>query len=181
MITTMKKSSMFTVFLGREAHQIADKFCQLHSDFAKAQRVYLNTLAVYAVNYYLQCLRVETDLEASDSWDAVMQTLLDVSDLVVKGKGKLACRCVMPGDDWVQLSEDMLDSLCCVAVKIDGEMKQGKVLGFTDKVTDKKVFVSELRPIYELPEYLRKCEFDGNHNSSEKKISASYIKSVETD
>ena len=144
MLMEKRKTKVFTVNLGREAHQIADKFCQEHPEFTKAKQVYRNSLAV-------------------------------------KDKGRLACCCVMPGDDWVQLSEDMLDSLCCVAVDIDGEMKRAKLLGFTDNVTEKKVFVSELRPIYELPEYLRKCEFGENHNPSENKFSASYVKSVKTD
>jgi hypothetical protein len=58
-----KEASNFTVSVLRPAHQLAEKFCQHQSNLQKAEQVYLNTLAVYAVNYHLQCLGFETDWE----------------------------------------------------------------------------------------------------------------------
>ena len=74
----------FTVLLTLSAHSRAKEFGYHQSDPQKAQQVYHNTLAVYAVNYYLRCLEFETNLEASDSYNLVMQTLMDIADLEVK-------------------------------------------------------------------------------------------------
>ena len=84
----MKEDSLypltFTVLLSLTAHSKAKEFGRHQSNLQKAQQVYHNTLAVYAVNYYLRCLEFETNLEASDSYNLVMQTLMDIADLEVK-------------------------------------------------------------------------------------------------
>ena len=73
----------FTVPLALSAHARAEQFQRYQSKPDKAKQVYLNTLAVYAVNVYLECRGFETDLEQSASSDPVMQMLMDVADLVV--------------------------------------------------------------------------------------------------
>ncbi|WP_414582277.1 DUF1822 family protein [Scytonema sp. PCC 10023] len=79
----------FTVTLTLSAHSKAKQFARHQSNPQKAKQVYNNTLAVSAVNFYLQCLGFETDLEKSDSWNPAMQSLMDVADLEVKALGKL--------------------------------------------------------------------------------------------
>jgi hypothetical protein len=157
MPTGINHSSSFLIPLGKEAHEIADYFCQQYSDFAKAEQVYLNTLAVYAVNLCLLSLNIATDLEASDSWNPIMQSRLTVADLVVKGKGKVECCPVMPGEDFIEISEEVLsDRIGYVFVEIDAEMSEGKVLGFLEKVNETKLSLLTLLSLDDLPAYLEK-------------------------
>ena len=58
---------LFTVPLSFEAHSIAQHFQRQQSPTQKAKQVYLNTLAVYAVDFYLRCLGFELNPEQSDS------------------------------------------------------------------------------------------------------------------
>lgn len=84
-------SLSFTIPLASDAHRLAERFCAHHRDAQKVRQIYLNTITVYAVNYYLQCLGVETNWEASDSWNPALQTLMNVADLEVVDCGTLEC------------------------------------------------------------------------------------------
>lgn len=85
----------FSVSLALSARSKAKQFGSEQSNPQKATQVYYNTLAVYAVNFYLQCLGFETDLDNSDSWNQLMRSLMDVADLEVKNYCKLECRPVL--------------------------------------------------------------------------------------
>ena len=145
----------FTIALTQTAHQIADQFCQKQSNFQKAEQVYFNTLAVYAVNYYLQCLGFETDWKHSDSWDDVMQSFLNVADLEVKNYGKLECRFVMPEQESVYVPEEVWEGrIGYVVVQLDESLEEAILLGFAPKVSTQELRCSELRSLDELPGYL---------------------------
>ena len=145
----------FTVSLLKPAHQLAEKFCQYQSNLQKAEQVYLNTLAVYAVNYHLQCLGFETDWNQSDSWDSMMQTFLDVADLQVNNYGKLECRPVLPDAEAVYVPEEVWEErIGYVAVQLDESLTEATLLGFAETVSTQQLNLSELRSLEELPEYL---------------------------
>lgn len=76
----------------QSAQQIALQFASEQPNEPKALQVYLNTLAVCAVNNYLRIMDVPTDLTASDSWNPVLRLAADVADLWVIGLGRLECR-----------------------------------------------------------------------------------------
>lgn len=150
-----KKPLTFTVLLARPAHELAEKFCQNQSNLQKAEQVYLNTLAVYAVNYHLQCLGFETDWERSDSWDAIAQTFLDFADLLVKNYGKLECRPVQPDTEVVYVPEEVWEErIGYIAVQLDESLQEATLLGFAETVSTQELALSELRSLDELPEYL---------------------------
>lgn len=150
-----KEPLTFTVGILKPAHQIAEQFCQHQSNLQKAEQVYLNTLAIYAVNYYLQCLGFETDWEKSDSWDSVMQTFLDVADLELKNYGKLECRPVLPNAEALYIPEEVWEErIGYVAVRLDESLEEATLLGFAETVLSQKLALSELRSLEELPEYL---------------------------
>lgn len=145
----------FTVGLALEAHSQAQRFCRYHSNPGKAKQVYLNTLAVYAVNVYLQCQEFETDLEKSSSGDPAMQALMDVADLVVKHCGKLECRPVLPNAEVVSIPAEVWDErIGYIAVQLSESLREATLLGFVEKVAKSKVPLSQLRPLQQLPGYL---------------------------
>jgi hypothetical protein len=145
----------FTVSLLKPAHQLAEKFCQHQSNLQKAEQVYLNTLAIYAVNYHLQCLGFETNWTQSDSWDSMMQTFLDVADLEVNNYGKLECRPVFSDAEAVYVPEEVWEKrIAYVAVQLDESLTEATLLGFAQTVSTQSLNLSELRSLEELPEYL---------------------------
>lgn len=155
MMNPTKDPLTFTVPLTLEAHRIAQQFYQRQSDPRKARQVYLNTLAVYAVNFYLGCLGIETALDASDSWNPVLQTLANLADLEVKGLGKLECRPVLPNERVCQLPPEVLeDRIGYVAVQFDRSLTEATLLGFVSTVVAEEFSLAQLKLLEDLPEYL---------------------------
>ena len=154
-MTNAEVDFVLTMPIGRAAHISAQSLSQQQSDPKKAKQVYLNTLAVYAVNFYFQCLGIETDLAASDIWNPVVQKFMDIADLDVKNIGKLECRWVEPGEDFVTIPADVRsDRIGYIAVEIAASQKEAKFLGFVKKCDREKVPLSELESIDQMLEYL---------------------------
>ncbi len=148
-------SITFPVTLSWEAHHLASQFAQHQHLPEKAQQVYLNTLAVYAVKFYLQCMEIETNLEASDSWNPVMQTLMDVADLEIPNLGKLECRSVLYSSQVVEIPAEVWDDrIGYLAVQFDEAQKEAKILGFVEKVATEELPLSKLRSLEEFINYL---------------------------
>ncbi|HAA27452.1 MAG TPA: hypothetical protein DCE56_06895 [Cyanobacteria bacterium UBA8553] len=146
-----------TIGLGLEAHSQAEQFQRHHGDPLKAKQVYLNTLAVYAVNVYLQRQDLETDLENSASWDSVMQVLMDVADLEVKNRGKLECRPVLTDAEAVCIPAEVWGQrIGYIAVQLSESLREAKLLGFVEKVERPELPLSQLRSLQQLPGYLNK-------------------------
>jgi hypothetical protein len=149
----------FTVPLAFEAHSRAEQFRCHQSNPDKAKQVYLNTLAVYAVNVYLQCRGFETDLEESTSWNPVMQMLMDVADLVVRNRGKLECRPVLPDAEVVGIPAEVWEErIGYVVVQLNESLREATVMGFVEKVAKSELPLSQLRSLEELPRYLNKIK-----------------------
>jgi hypothetical protein len=147
----------FTVPITLSARLHAEKFRTHQSDPDRIGKVYLNTLAVYATHYYLQCLGWETNLEAGDSWNPAMQTLMDVADLVLKDGSRIECRPVLTGAEYVRVpSEVWSDRIGYVAVQIDESLRKATLLGFVDRVGEAKLPLQQLRSLEELPSYLNR-------------------------
>ncbi|MGB7443754.1 MAG: DUF1822 family protein [Coleofasciculaceae cyanobacterium] len=142
---TTKDNLTFTVPLNLAAHRAAQKFHQEHSNQHKAKQVYLNTLAVYAVNFYLGCLGIETSLEESDSWNPIIQTLANTADLLVKDVGKLECLPVLPGEQVCRiLNEVHSERIGYVAVGLNQSLTDAQLLGFTPQVNAAELALSQL-------------------------------------
>ncbi len=151
------ESWTFTVPLALEAHLRAEQFRRYHSNPNKAKQVYLNTLAVYAVNVYLQCQGFETDLEKSASWEPTMQMLMDTADLVVKNCGELECRPVLPNAEIVNIPAEVWEErIGYVAVQLNESLREATLLGFVEKVARPELPLDQLRSLQALSGYLNK-------------------------
>jgi len=148
-------SMTVTVPLFQSAHRLAQQLSQQQSHRRKAKQVYLNTLAVFAVDFYLRCLGIKTDWYASDSWDPVMQAMMDVADLEIPNYGKLECRPVLPETQIVNIpAEVWSDRIGYVAVQLDRTLKTARLLGFVATVATEELLLSQLRPLEDLLEHL---------------------------
>lgn len=148
-------SLTFTVTLGRAAHQLAEQFFD-NQPWYKAKQVYLNTLAIYAVRFYLKCMGIEASWETSDSYDPVMQLLIDTADLEIPNLGKLECRPVLSGSDVVHIPLDgWPERIGYVAVQLDESMREATLLGFVETVSEsEEIPINQLRSLKELRNHL---------------------------
>ena len=124
----------FIVPLSLAAHQIAGQFQS--QDQHHTKQAYLNSLAVYAVDYYLRCLGWEPDRQASATNSPLMQRLLNLADLPIPGLGSLECRPILPGATACEIPlEAWEDRIGYVAVQFDPSLRQAEILGFVPKPT----------------------------------------------
>jgi hypothetical protein len=122
---------------------------------AKGEQVYLNTLSVSFVNYYLLCMGFETDLNKSDSWNVIQQTLMDVADLSLKNLGLLECRPVLSDTQFVYVPPEVQSNrIGYVAVQISKSFREAKLLGFIKQVETDLLPINQLQPLDNLLEYL---------------------------
>ena len=66
---TITESTNIKVSLSPYAHSYAAQFAAEQTTPRKGKHVYLNTLAVYAVNNYLKWLNIPSNLAQSDCWN----------------------------------------------------------------------------------------------------------------
>lgn len=150
-----KDNLIFKVSLTLKAHQLAQQFQKKQANSTKAKQVYLNTLAVYAVNSYLECLGIATDLTAGDSWNAVMQSLTNTADLVVKERGKLECIPVFPNAEFCEVPLEVWeDRIGYVAVQLNQELTEATLLGFVSEIAIEKLPLSQLKSLDDLLKHL---------------------------
>lgn len=159
MMRNLSESLTFTVPLSSSAHHLAEQFRRQQSNPEKAKQVYLNTLAVSAVNFYLRCMGVETDWEGSQSRNPVMLSILDVADVEIPNLGKLECRPVLPQDKVVHIpSEVWSDRIGYVAVQLDQSLRVATLLGFSQTAGNGELPISQLRSLEDLLEHLRQIK-----------------------
>jgi hypothetical protein len=148
----------FSVALSTEAHRIAQEYSQGISNPDKRQQVYLNTLAVYAVDNYLQCMGFETNWQGSYSCDFLVIQLMNVADLEVKNLGKLECRPVLPKAEVCEIPPEVWeDRIGYVAVQFNSDLKEAQILGFTPQV-EAEVPLSQLQSLEDFLLYLSELE-----------------------
>ncbi|MBD1930035.1 DUF1822 family protein [Trichocoleus sp. FACHB-90] len=171
MMENLSESLTFTVPLSSDAHRFAEQFRRQQSNQKKAKQVYLNTLAVSAVNFYLSCMGIKTDWEASQSRNPVMQTFMDVADLSIPNKGKLECCPVLPDTSVVQIPPEVWsDRIGYVAVQFDKSLREATLLGFTPTVPESgELPVDCLRSLEDLLLHIHQI---GQSLEAEKKLAS---------
>ncbi|OCQ95630.1 hypothetical protein BCD67_10440 [Oscillatoriales cyanobacterium USR001] len=147
-----------TIPLSFEAHALAQNYSERQFSPQKAKQVYLNTLAVYAVDFYLRCMEFETDLPASDSSNPLMLKLLDVADLDIKEIGKIECRPVLPNAEFCAIPPDVWhDRIGYVAVQLSESLQDATILGFT-KTAASEIPLKNLQSVDDLLAYLNRLQ-----------------------
>ncbi len=144
------ESLKFTVPVSSELHSLAEQFRLHHRNPEKAKQVYLNTLAVSAVNFYLRCMGVETNWSVSYNCNPVIQTMLDVADLEIIGLGKVECRPVLSDENLVHIPPEVWsDRIGYVAVQFDRALREATLLGFSKTALSGKIPINQLRSLEE--------------------------------
>ncbi|HHP7230996.1 MAG TPA: DUF1822 family protein [Xenococcaceae cyanobacterium] len=152
----MLHSQSFPVSLVLSAHIQAEQFSRHQANALKAKQVYQNTLAVLAVNNYLNYSGWVTSLKTSDSWNPIMQSLMNVADLDIPQYGKVECCLVEPNAEFLLISPEAKENrIAYIAVKFEPALERARILGFIQEFTSEKVLLSQLKPSIEIVEYLR--------------------------
>ncbi|NJM95090.1 MAG: DUF1822 family protein [Acaryochloridaceae cyanobacterium CSU_5_19] len=126
----------------------AQAFQQQHPQPEKAEQVYWNTLAVWVVKDYLNLMQIPCDLEGSDSWSPLMQTVADQADLAISGLGRLECRPIFPGQTTCHVPPEVWsERIGYVVVMFDPTERQGHLLGFTPTVATAELPCQSLQPL----------------------------------
>ncbi len=148
--------------LEQTARNLALQFASEQANPQKGKRVYFNTLAVWAVNYFLEWMELETDIDGGDSWNPGMRAVLDVADLVLPGIGKIECCPVMLGETAISLPEVRENRIAYIAVGFAEPFDKVKLLGFIPAVEivdeTEEISLTNLKPIEELLDYLDRIE-----------------------
>lgn len=138
-ITIFSQQFGVVVPITTESRNIAQRFAQNCSVPGKAERVRQNTLAVCAVNAYLQLLSIPTDLDDSDSWNPTMQLMTNVADLKLPNIGTLSCHPVAPESDTCYIPpEAWHDRAGYVAVSLDEDSHRATLIGFRAAVPERE-------------------------------------------
>lgn len=138
------------------AKQLARQFAAQQPTADKARRVYLNTLAVCAIDNFLRMMGVPTDPKAGDSWNPAVRFASNVADLPIVGVGRLECLPSTEADAsvyWVP-PEVRDDRIGYTVVALDESQGNAMLLGFVPMLTRVTVRSQDLRPIDDLLVYL---------------------------
>ncbi|MDJ0556197.1 MAG: DUF1822 family protein [Microcoleaceae cyanobacterium MO_207.B10] len=128
---TMTFAEALTVPLSGEAHRYAEQFAAEQETVEKGKQVYLNTLAVVAVQTYLKWLDIKTAIQKSDCWQNGLRAIFNVADLVLANIGKLECRPILPGEEELFLPPEVTENrVGYLAVKFEEDLNQAQLLGF---------------------------------------------------
>ncbi|WP_322707211.1 DUF1822 family protein [Nostoc sp. DedQUE04] len=153
-MNTKHEQTSFTIPLSIEAHERANQRKQGISNIEDGKKIYLNTLAVYAVNYYLDCMGFETKGSNADNSNPWMLSLINLADLEVKNIGKIECRPVLPDAEYLEIPNEVRsDRIAYVAVQFNQSLKEARILGFTTQ-TLAKVPLIQLQSVDNLLDYL---------------------------
>ena len=157
-LTTASDDAWSPVWVTQAVKQRAEAFANQQPTPQKAHQVYRNALAVGVVNDYLQLLGIQTDLNASDSWQLALRFANDVADVCVVGRGRLECRSVPPEASTCYIPlEAQCDRIGYIIVRFDTD-QDATLLGFVDHVDSEYLPIEHLRPMAELPQYLAEQE-----------------------
>ncbi len=146
------ESLTFTVPLNSEARALAEQFLRKQRNPHKAKQVYLNTLAVFSVNFYLRCMGIQTSWSESLSCQPAIQTLMDIADLEVIGLGKIECLPVLPNQKVIHVPPEVCsDRIGYLAVQFESSLEEATILGFMKTVpSSSELHLSQLSSLEDL-------------------------------
>lgn len=144
--------SPINIFLDKNSHNYAQQFASEQVTAEKGKQVYLNTLAVCAVNTYLKCFSIKTNLSQSDCWNPTARTIFNVADLVLPNLGKLECLGILPQQEIINIPLESLENrLGYIIIKFEEALQKVELLGFIpgknidlDKQT---ININQLQPL----------------------------------
>ncbi|MEX0269704.1 DUF1822 family protein [Leptolyngbyaceae cyanobacterium UHCC 1019] len=130
--------SIFSIPLAWEAHDLAKQNHQKTSTH-QAKQVYLRTLAMYAVKYYLDCMSIEAEYEDRISSHALFE-LSHAAEVYLPGLGSLECLPILSEASVVEVPPEVWsDRIAYIAVQLDESLQTAKIIGYVKTVATEHV------------------------------------------
>ncbi len=144
--------------IGFSDRQQAESFFSRQKYPPKAKQVYLNTLAILAVKFHLECWGFSPDWTTCDSFDPLTQSLFDVADLDLPNLGKIECRPILPNQMAMYVPPEVsTNRLAYVGIGLNRELTEAEIIGFVTELSQEMVLLSQLRSPDELIDWLHQC------------------------
>lgn len=166
------ESTSIKIFLGIEAHNLASKLAAeaiaFASEFNKrnqGKQIYLNTLAIYAVENYLKWQNYQVNIDSSDFGNVILRSRLSLADLFIEGIGKLECRFIWSEQDNLVIpAEATEDRIGYVIVRLNDELDEASLLGFYPSLDnlESSISIDDLKSVDEFLDYLNRLELANN-------------------
>ncbi|MEG4959848.1 MULTISPECIES: DUF1822 family protein [unclassified Microcoleus] len=149
--------------IDQKTYNLALAFASEQADLEKGQRVFYNTLTVWAVNHLLGWIEFETILDKNKSENQVIQGVLDVGNLMLSVIGKIECCRI--GERETEISVPVqYDRIAYIFVQIPESLDKVKLLGFFPAAgihgDTVEISVADLQPFDNLSEYLERIELE---------------------
>lgn len=160
------ENRLLTIPLGNEAHRFAKQnVAEVMTLIPTTQKreigkqIYLNSLAIYAVNSYLQWLGYETNFNG-DFANPLLLSRLNIADLIITGIGNLECRYLWENETSLLIPNSATENrIAYVLVQFSEELNQAKLLGFTTNLNlNQTISINELKSLDDLIDYLDRLE-----------------------
>lgn len=160
------ENRLLNVPLGREAHHFAKQsvtevmsLIPINQKREIGKQIYLNSLAIYAVNSYLQWLDYETNLNG-DFANSLLRSRLNIADLIITGIGNLECRYLWDNETSLTIPNEVTENrIGYVLVQFSEALNQAKLLGFTNELNDHQtISINDLKSLDDLIDYLYRLE-----------------------
>ncbi|MDY6938852.1 MAG: DUF1822 family protein [Cyanobacteriota bacterium] len=165
-MTILTTSLGFTVPLTARIKNSARQKAQKYSEPQIRERIYRNALAIWTVNFYCQCMGIETEFDVSSSSNLAIRVLADIAELPLKNLGKLECRAVLSNEQVVNVPmEAWSDRIGYVAVQFSDSFNEAKLVGFV-KTADTEYL--PLNQWHSLGEFLKHVQFLNSGQSSSR-------------
>ncbi len=156
MIDTTAKFMPIAIPITATDRRQAYQFAQQQPTQKRSEQVYRNTLAVLLTRRYLQLLGIDTDLEASHSWNSLERLVENIADLYIPSlQGFLECRSLRQSDRKCTIPQEVWsERLGYVMIQLDEPYQEGQILGFVESVSVSELPRSYFQPLDVLLERL---------------------------
>jgi hypothetical protein len=151
----------FNVFLGWEAHQLAQRLQGQYSHPDEAEQAYRYALIRSAGELYLRTKGFKVKQENFNDWNPETQHIADIACLEVEGIGRVQLIPTTPNMERVKIPiEARNDRAATVGVELDTELEgleelsEATLVGFTREV-DEELVLDNLEALDNLPSYLK--------------------------
>lgn len=164
------ENRLLNVPLGTEAHHFAKQnvtevmsLIPINQKREIGKQIYLNSLAIYAVNSYFQWLGYETNVNG-DFANSLLRSRLNIADLIITGIGNLECRYLWDNEITVTIPNEVIENrIAYILVQFSEELNQAKLLGFTpDLTSNQTIEIRDLKSLDDLIDYLECLEIGNN-------------------
>lgn len=145
----------------QKVYNLALAYASEQPNLENGQKVFYNTMIVWAVNHLLGWMEFETILDKDDDWTLAIEAVLDLADLILPGIGKIQCCRICERETEISVPVQN-DRIAYIFVELPESLDKMKLLGFLSAADihgdTVEISVADLQPFDNLSDYLERIE-----------------------